>query len=284
MTDALVLQTDFGLNDGAVSTMYGVARQVNPAVPVHDLTHGITPFNIFEGSFRLSQTVKYWPAGTVFVSVVDPGVGSKRLSLVAKLKTGHYVVTPNNGTLTHLGQLYGIESVRVINEDIDRLPGSEKSATFHGRDIYVYNGARLAGGEISFEEVGEELPADQIEQLPLNLAHIEGNKVVGNVDITDVNFGSLWSNIDRELFEDKFAAKYGDRFKVTVYHQGKEAYHAVLPYFKTFADVENGQTLLYLNSVYTVGLAIRLGSVAAENHLSAGEDWTIEIEKEGNNE
>ncbi|MDD9138071.1 S-adenosyl-l-methionine hydroxide adenosyltransferase family protein [Fructobacillus sp. CRL 2054] len=280
MKAALVLQTDFGLNDGAVSTMYGVARQVDPEVTVADLTHGITPFNIFEGSFRLSQTAKYWPAGTVFVSVVDPGVGSKRLSLVAKLKTGHYVVTPDNGTLTHLDKLYGIEAVRVIDESIDRLPGSEKSATFHGRDIYVYNGARLAGGQITFEEIGKELPVADIERLALNPARIEGNKIVGNVDITDVNFGSLWTNIEQTRWEEDFGSRYGDVFNVSVFYEGKRVYQAKLPYYKTFADVKNGETLIYMNSVYTVGIAIRMGSMAAENHLSAGQNWTIEIEKD----
>ena len=110
MSKHLVLQTDFGLQYGAVSTMYGVAYQVSDDIVVSDLTHGITPFNIFEGSFRLAQTIKYWQPGTVFVSVVDPGVGSERLSIVAKLKTGHFVVTPDNGTITHLAELYEYRS------------------------------------------------------------------------------------------------------------------------------------------------------------------------------
>ncbi|CAK8053999.1 SAM hydrolase/SAM-dependent halogenase family protein [Eupransor demetentiae] len=280
MSNALVLQTDFGLKDGAVSTMYGVANQVDPAVRVFDLTHGITPFNIFEGSFRLAQTVKYWPKGSVFVSVVDPGVGSKRLSLVAKLKTGHYVVTPDNGTLTHLAQAYGLEEVRIIDEKIDRLPGSEKSATFHGRDIYVYNGARLAVGQISFEEVGPVLPTDKVEKLPLNLPKVDGEYLEGNIDITDVNFGSLWTNISNEDWEKEFQAKYGDEFLVEIYHQNQLRYQARLPYVKTFAEVAVSQPLLYINSVYTLGLAIRTGSFEEAYRLGAGQDWSIKIKKE----
>ncbi|MDF7637218.1 S-adenosyl-l-methionine hydroxide adenosyltransferase family protein [Leuconostocaceae bacterium ESL0958] len=280
MTKPLVLQTDFGLNDGAVSSMYGVASQVAPEVRVADLTHGITPFNIFEASFRLAQTVRYWPKETVFVSVVDPGVGSKRLSLVARLKSGHYVITPDNGTLTHLADLYGIDAVRVIDERIDRLPGSEKSATFHGRDIYVYNGAKLAAGQVTFEEIGQALPVEEVITLPLNPAVQTGQTITGNVDITDVNFGSLWTNIDEKLWHEGFGSHYGDRFAVTVFHEGQEVYHAVLPYEKTFADVRPGAALLYLNSVNTVGLAIRQGSIANEAHLSAGPDWSIKIVKE----
>ena len=85
----LVFQTDFGLVDGAVSAMYGVAYCVHPELRIHDLTHDITPFNIWEASYRLIQTINYWPQNTVFVSVVDPGVGSERKSVVAKTKSGH---------------------------------------------------------------------------------------------------------------------------------------------------------------------------------------------------
>lgn len=144
----LVLQTDFGLQDGAVSSMRGVAYGVASDIIISDLTHGITPFNIFEGSFRLFQTFSYWPAGTVFVSVVDPGVGSKRLSIIAETTGSHYIVTPDNGTLSHLLAHGLIASARVIDETTQRLPGSEKSSTFHGRDIYAYNGAQLASGQI----------------------------------------------------------------------------------------------------------------------------------------
>jgi len=97
----LVLQTDFGLSDGAVSAMYGVALSVDPELRVYNLTHEIPQHNIWEGSYRLFQTVNYWPEGTVFVSVVDPGVGTDRLSVVVKTAKNQYIITPDNGTLTH---------------------------------------------------------------------------------------------------------------------------------------------------------------------------------------
>ena len=112
--NALVFQTDFGMEDGAVSAMYGVAYGVSPDLKIYDLTHGIEPYNTWEASYRLIQTVNYWPEGTVFVSVVDPGVGSTRRSIVAKTKTGQYVVTPDNGTLTFVKRNLGIEAVRVF--------------------------------------------------------------------------------------------------------------------------------------------------------------------------
>src|ERR1700686_2286120 len=93
----VVFQTDFGLKDGAVSEMKGVAMGVSTDLKLFDLTHEIPAYNIWEAAYRLEQTVRYWPPGTVFVSVVDPGVGTTRKSVVLKTKTGHFIVTPDNG-------------------------------------------------------------------------------------------------------------------------------------------------------------------------------------------
>src|ERR1700750_1417525 len=110
----LVFQSDFGLKDGAVSAMKGVAMGVDTGLKLFDLTHEIPAYNIWEAAYRLEQTVPYWPAGTVFVSVVDPGVGTDRKSVVLKTKTGQYIVTPDNGTLTLIAGSQGIAEVRQI--------------------------------------------------------------------------------------------------------------------------------------------------------------------------
>ena len=132
----LVLQSDFGTKENAVAAMKGVAYSVDNNLRIFDLSHNITPFNIWEGAQVIAGVVPYWPEGTVFVSVVDPGVGTERKSIVLKTKTGHYFVTPDNGTLTLVAQQYGIDQVRIIDEEVNRLPGSERSYTFHGRDVY----------------------------------------------------------------------------------------------------------------------------------------------------
>ena len=150
----LVLQSDFGLVDGAVAAMTGVALCVDPSLRIYDLTHNIPPFDVYEASFRLLQAVPYWPEGTVFVSVVDPGVGSKRRSVVARTRSNHYIVTPDNGTLTHLGDVIGIEEIREISEETGRRKKDAASNTFHGRDVYAYTGALLASGKIPFEKIG----------------------------------------------------------------------------------------------------------------------------------
>src|ERR1700739_1647793 len=140
----IVYQSDFGLKDGAVSEMKGVAMAVSPDLKLFDLTHEIPAYNIWEAAYRLEQTVRYWPAGTVFVSVVDPGVGTSRKSVVMKTKSGHFIVTPDNGTLTLIAESLGVAEVREIDENVNRRKDSQKSNTFHGRDVYSYTAARLA--------------------------------------------------------------------------------------------------------------------------------------------
>ncbi|QSB51909.1 SAM hydrolase/SAM-dependent halogenase family protein [Leuconostoc falkenbergense] len=280
----LVLQTDFGLQDGAVSSMRGVAYGVADNIVVSDLTHGITPFNIFEGSFRLFQTFRDWQAGTVFVSVVDPGVGSNRLSIIAKTKTGHYIVTPDNGTLSHLLTNGLIESARVIDETTQRLPGSEKSATFHGRDIYAFNGAKLASGQTQFEDYRQSVSVDDLVRLPITPGRYqetqyEQPQLVGNIDITDVNFGSLWSNIPISEFE-KLNLVYGDTLRVQITHHDHVLFDEVLPYVNTFTDVNPGEPLIYIDSVYTVAFGVHTVSFEQTYHVGAGQNWAVVLTKE----
>ena len=188
--NALILQTDFSLKDGAVSAMKGVAFGVDHNLKIFDLTHEIPPYNIWEGAYRLYQTASYWPQGSVFVSVVDPGVGTDRKSVVLKTKNGQYFVSPDNGTLTLVAESLGIESVRQIDEKTNRLKGSEKSYTFHGRDVYAYTGARLASGAITFEQVGPELPAKVVE-LSYQKAKATKGEVKGNIPILDIQYGNV---------------------------------------------------------------------------------------------
>ena len=273
----LVFQTDFGLVDGAVSAMYGVAYTVNPALKIHDLTHDITPFNIWEARYRLIQTINYWPEGTDFVSVVDPGVGSDRKSVVIKTRSGRYIVTPDNGTLTHVIRLEGVEAVREIDENINRLPRSGESYTFHGRDVYAYTGARLASGIIDFEGVGPELPADSLVSLPIVEPRIEGNAVCGTIDVLDVRFGSLWTNIPRTLFLET-GIKYGDRVSITIENDTRCVYRNIILYAKSFAEVYVGEALAYVNSLDCVAVAINQGSFARAYNIGTGNSWRIRIE------
>lgn len=272
----LVFQSDFGLVDGAVSAMYGVAYTVEPRLNIHDLTHDITPYNIWEASYRLIQTIRYWPQGTIFVSVVDPGVGSDRKSVVVKTASGHYVVTPDNGTLTHIIRFDGIEAVREIDEHVNRLPRSGESYTFHGRDVFAYTGARLAAGIIDFEGVGPEMKSEDLVRLPIIEPRLEGSAVCGTIDVLDVRFGSLWTNIPRTLFL-QTGVQYGDRVSITIENDTRCVYRNIILFAKSFADVYMGEALAYVNSLDCMAVAINQGSFARAYNIGTGNSWRIRI-------
>lgn len=274
----VVFQTDFGLKDGAVSAMKGVAMGVSTDLKLFDLTHEIPPYNIWEASWRLFQAAQYWPAGTVFVSVIDPGVGSNRKSVVLKTKTGHFFVTPDNGTLTLVAERLGIDTLREIDETKNRLKGSHESYTFHGRDVYAYTGARLAAGVINFAGVGNLLPA-KVVAIDYQKPVFENNTIKGNVAILDIQYGNVWTNIDKSTF-DKLNLKAGDHLHVTIYHDDKRIYKATMPYVTTFSGVVKGQPLCYLNSLLNVSFALNMDNFSEKNKVYSGPAWTVELRKE----
>ena len=278
MPQALVYQTDFGTSDGAVSAMYGVALKVDPALSIFDLTHDIPQYNIWEASYRLVQTVQYWPAGTVFVSVVDPGVGTSRRSVAVRTTGGQIIVTPDNGTVTHVRLLQGVAEARILREDAHRLSGSELSYTFHGRDVYAYTGARLASGQLRFEDVGEAIDVASLVELPHVDARREGDVLEGTIDVLDVRFGSLWSNIPHSLFI-ALGVDYGKRVEVAIRNDTREVYRNTMVYARSFADVSMGEPLVYINSVLNVAVAINQGSFARAYNIGTGLSWKISIRR-----
>ena len=272
-----MLQSDFGLLDGAVASMKGVAVGVSPDIHIYDLTHQIEPYNIWQGALRLAQTAEYWPAGTVFVSVVDPGVGTERKSIVLRTKSGHYFVTPDNGTLTFVAPRLGIDAVREIDEAVNRRKNSEKSFTFHGRDVYAFTAARLAAGVITFEQVGRALPPEVVT-IPHEAARFEDGVVYGNIQTDDGNYGNIWTNIDRATFG-RLGASRGDTVRIQILKAGKEVLNLDVPFVATFGAVEVGKPLLYLNSLDSVSLAINQKNFAKEYGIGSGPEWSIQIRR-----
>jgi hypothetical protein len=274
---AVVFQSDFGVKDGAVAAMKGVALSVSPRLQLFDLTHEIPAYSIWEASYRLYQTIVYWPTGTVFVSIVDPGVGSSRRSVVAKTKSGHYIVTPDNGTLTFVTEYLGIEALREIDENINRLKGSSASYTFHGRDVYAYTGARLAAGVITFEQIGPALQGAP-SQFSFQKPTLEKGELKGNIPILDVQYGNVWTNIGAELI-DNLKITTGEKLLVEITHDQKRVYQSEVLYTNTFAGVKEGEPLAYLNSLLNFSLAINQGNFAATHSIGTGPDWTIVVRK-----
>lgn len=274
---ALVFQTDFGLKDGAVAAMKGVAFGVDPNLKMFDVTHEVPSYNIWEAAYQLKQTVPYWPPGTVFVSVVDPGVGTDRQSIVAKTQTGHYFVTPDNGTLTFVAEDFGIAEVRQIDEKVNRLTGSGKSYTFHGRDVYAYTGARLAAGVIRFEQAGPRLEP-QVVMIPYEKARFENGVVHGNIPILDVQYGNIWTNIDEATFQ-KLGIEYGAMASVQIKNKSRLMYAGRMPFARTFGEVAVGKPLLYSNSLLNVAFAVNQNSFAKLYKIGSGPDWQVSIKK-----
>lgn len=270
----VVLQSDFGTRDQAVAAMRGVIRTVDPHLQIDDLTHEIPPFDIWEAAYRLAAVVAYWPAGTVFVSVVDPGVGTGRRSVVAKLTTGQFIVSPDNGTLTRVADVPGIEAVREIDEADARLPGSQRSHTFHGRDVYAYVGARLASGQLTFDGVGEA--RDAIVEIPYRRASRDGSMLTGTVDVLDPQYGNVWTNIPAELL-DGLAVRVGEPLRVRVSVAGAVRFDADVPFQNTFGEVPVGDPLLYVDSVGCVALALNQADFAARHGIIPGADTQITI-------
>ena len=270
----LVLLTDFGTQDGAVSAMKGVAYSVSQELLVSDISHE-NP-SIFTGAYRLYQAEQFWPKGTVFVAVVDPGVGTDRLSVVLKTLTGHYFVGPNNGLLSLVAERDGVAELRRIDERTNRRPGSGESHTFHGRDVFAFTGARLAADVISFAEVGPSIPVGALIAIPYKKAERSGTTLKGIIPVLDVQYGNVWTNIPKKLFDELHVA-LGAPLHVKIFHDGALVDESTAPYRRTFGDVPIGNPLVYINSLLNVAVALNQRSYAAAHKVDSGPDWTIEV-------
>ena len=264
----VVLMTDFGITDGAVSTMKGVIYTIDQNLTIADLSHNIEAFNVFEASYRLYQVMQYYPKGTVFVAVIDPGVGTPRKSIVAKTKNGYFIVTPDNGTLTHIAAQYGISEIREINEEQNRLPNSNESHTFYGRDVFAYTAAKLAADKISFEGVGPNVLKNFIT-LPIESPEINKNSIKGSIITLDGDYGNLWTNITAEIIK-KYGATIGDEVQIEIYNKNKLIYKSKMKFGNTFGDVKVGMPVAYLNSLGNLAVATNQGNFAKRNKISSG--------------
>ncbi len=271
--NALLIQADFA---GLVMT--GVAYSVSKDLLVYNVRPLIPLYNIREASASMAYNAQTWPAGTVFVSVVDPGVGTDRKSVVLKTKTGLFFVSPDNGSLSGPAKQYGIEAVREIDETVNRIPGSEWSHTFHGRDVYSYTGARLAAGVISYAEVGPLLDAKVIMLEEMG-ARLEDGVLYGYVSGGTGRLGNISFSIDRHLFEEINPA-YGEMYDVIIRNIGEVAWEGSLPYAKSFGDVPLGDNLLFVNSSGSTSIAVNQGNFANKYGIGSGDNWTIEISKQ----
>ncbi|SRR5713101_1408560 len=251
----VVFMTDFGVVDDSVALCKGVMYSIAPELRIVDLTHQVTPFSILDGARFLDGATPYFPAGTVFVVVIDPGVGSTRRAVVVKSKRGQYFVLPDNGLMTLVQDRDGIDAAREITNR-EWMIGAALSSTFHGRDIFSPVGAHLAHGE-DWTRVGPELAANQLIRLNLVPSRLDERGLSGEAIATDGPFGNLVTNINGEDFL-KLDYGRGQNVHITI---GKTEMN--IPFVRTFSDVPLKKPLLYIDSRGHVGLAVNQGSFEA---------------------
>jgi S-adenosylmethionine hydrolase len=251
----VVFMTDFGVVDDSVALCKGVMYSIAPDLRIVDLSHQVTPFSILDGARFLYGSTPYFPEGTVFVVVIDPGVGSARKAVVVKSKRGQYFVLPDNGLMTLVQDRDGIESAREITNR-DWMIGAALSSTFHGRDIFSPVGAHVAHGE-DWTKVGPEINVNTLVRLDITAAHLDEHGLTGEVIATDGPFGNLVTNISGEDFL-KLDYGRGQNVHVAI---GKNELN--IPFVRTFSDVALKKPLLYIDSRGHIALAVNQGSFAA---------------------
>lgn len=246
----IVFMTDFGTANDAVAICKAVMLGIAPDARIMDITHQVTPYSIEEGARFLEAASLYYPAGTVFVVVIDPGVGTSRKAVIVKSKKDQYFVLPDNGLITPVIDRDGLASAREIT-NLNWMIQAPVSSTFHGRDIFSPAGAHLAAGW-EFNLVGPEVP--QLVRLTPKTATVSDNGVAGDIIALDDPFGSLITNIPAEEFK-KLGYNPGDKLRVDINKKS-----VILPYAKTFMDVSVGEPLLYINSRGRLGIAVNQGN------------------------
>ena len=254
----IVFMTDFGTVDDSVAICKGVMLQIAPEAEIIDLSHQVTPYSIEDAARFLSGTTPYYPAGTVFLSVIDPGVGSPRKAIIVKSKKGHYFVLPDNGLITLVQDQEGVEEAREITNPAWTI-GKSFSSTFHGRDIFSPAAAHLAAGQ-DWTQVGPVLP--NLVRLQIKTARMVGNRIEGDIIGIDGPFGNLISNIPADMFQQLGIAK-NDTLLVVVGSQKFE-----MPFVKTFSDVPADHILMYVDSRGRIALAVNEGNFAKKFRIA----------------
>ena len=246
----IVFMTDFGTANDAVAICRAVIAGIAPDARIMDITHQVTPFQIEEASRFLYGVTPYYPPGTVFLVVVDPGVGTSRKAVIVKSKKGQFFVVPDNGLVSAVIDRDGFEGAREITNQHWMIQAAI-SSTFHGRDIFSPAAAHLAEGW-DYTIAGPEVP--QLVRLTAKTAKVEAKGITGEIIGVDDPYGSLITDVSKEDLE---SLGYSLDDKVTVQVNKKPV---TLPYVKTFMNVPVGASLLYVDSRGRAGIAVNQGN------------------------
>jgi S-adenosylmethionine hydrolase len=273
MKPLITMMTDWTYAEGAIGACKGVIKTIDLNLEIIDITHEVPAYDIYAASYRLKQVLPFWPANTVHMVVVDPGVGTHRYPVVAKTKQGHYIVTPDNGTLTHIQHVLGLSEVRAIHPHL-RLSSPHQTNVFHGRDIFAYVSAKLASGQLSFEEVG-------VHHEPTLFELVEPTKTQdtlhGIIEIVDPNFGNAWTNIPVSWGIDLGFAQ-GQILEVTI-ENNTETQKIECEFAPTFGYVLPNTCVAYHNELDNIAFALNQASFIKHFSVSYGPQWKVSVRR-----
>jgi len=260
-TGLVVFLTDFGVRDDAVALCKGVMLTLDGSLRIVDLTHQVTPYDVDEGAFYLAEAADAFPSGTVFVGVIDPGVGTDRKAVVIERDDGQVFVVPDNGLAA--AALSGHRLVGAWEIEDPRFMAEHPSATFHGRDVFSPAGAVLAAGRASPHQAG--VPVRELVGRTRAAPTFDGRTFSGTVELLDKSFGNVWTDLGRARLEEAFPT-WPAHLRVRVGDHDLQ-----VPLVRTFGDVPEGEPLAYLNSRDRLSLAVNQGSFAGRFGVQAGD-------------
>ncbi len=257
----IALLTDFGLTDHYVACVKGSILSINPEANIQDVCHAIKPQAIREGAFLLREAYRVFPEGTIFVAVVDPGVGSSRKAICVQTSKG-YLVGPDNGILSLALSEEPTYEIRLIqNDQFFRKP---VSSTFHGRDIFGPVAAWLSQKDI-FKEVGEKI--ETIKDLEISKPKLTGNFLIGEIVYID-QFGNSITNIKKES-----AKKLGKEISPSAQIEVASKHLSRLCVF--FSEGQAKELISVWNSSGFLELAVPNGSAETEFKLKVGDEVKV---------
>ncbi|MBY8979426.1 MAG: SAM-dependent chlorinase/fluorinase [Candidatus Lokiarchaeota archaeon] len=259
------LITDFGARgQHYVASMKGVILNINPKANIIDIAHNITPFSIIEAAYIIKSTYSLYPKNTLFIIVVDPGVGSSREIILIRTKSGYFFISPNNGILKNVFDSNEIlKCIHIKNEQYFNTPVSK---TFHGRDIMAPIGAYLSKG-INIDKFGSEFPITELIDFPIELKKISDTEIRCTIQYID-EFGNIITNIQGNsvlLEEDaEMAIKTGEQII-----RGN--------FVKFFEEVFVNSLLFIIGSSGFLEISKNQGNIASDLGLKVGDIITIEL-------
>ena len=254
----IALLTDFGYRDHYVGVMHGVISSIAPSAPVIDITHGVPPQDVTAGALALRESWRFFPRGTIFVAVVDPGVGTTRRAIAVRTSAGAILVGPDNGVLWLVAEEAGLSRAVELQSSQHRLPSP--SSTFHGRDIFAPAAAHLWNG-VDIEQLGTG--AQDLTRLELALPMVQDNRLIGTVIYVD-GYGNLITNLTRAMVED-FRRRFPNGKLLVTIRQGPQ-----INLYEAYGNAEPGETIALFGSFERLEVAIRDGNAAARYGAAVG--------------